>query len=128
MATTTDGRAGRFAFAGLDRALHERARLGVMVALADAKDGRRFVELKAACALTDGNLSRHLDVLEAAGLVEIWKGYDGQRPQTICRLTPGGRRRFRAYLRLLQGIVEGALTATAGRSGRRSPPAGFTRA
>src|SRR5689334_24606067 len=52
--------------------------------------------LKRLCALTDGNLSRHLDVLQEAGLVEAWRGTEGGRPQTLYRLTPEGRARFRS--------------------------------
>lgn len=43
------------------------------------------------CALTDGNLSRHLSVLEKAKMVGILKGHDRHRPQTICRITANGR-------------------------------------
>ena len=60
---------GRFAFDGLDRALHEKARLGILTALVAHHDGVKFGELRDQCALTDGNLSRHLDVLRDSGLV-----------------------------------------------------------
>ena len=66
--------AGRFAYEGLDRVLHEKARLGIMTSLVTRPDGVLFTELKRLCALTDGNLSRHLDVLQEAGLVEAWRG------------------------------------------------------
>src|ERR671939_2164448 len=89
-----DEQAGRFAYEGLDRVLHEKARLGIMTSLVTRPDGLLFGELKQLCALTDGNLSRHLDVLHEAGLVEVWKGFDGKRPQTLCRLSPQGRQRF----------------------------------
>ena len=49
--------------------------------------GLAFADLKQLCGLTDGNLSRHLQVLQEAGLVEITKGYEGNRPHTTCRLT-----------------------------------------
>ncbi len=97
---------GRFAYPGLDRVLHERARLGILAALASKREGRLFGELKDLCALTDGNLSRHLDVLAGAGLVLIRKAFDGRRPQTTCRLTGDGRRRFRAYLRELSKVLK----------------------
>ena len=57
-------------------------------------DGLAFAELKRLCDLTDGNLSRHLQVLQEAGLVAITKGYDGNRPHTTCRMTRAGRRRL----------------------------------
>jgi len=74
--------AGRYAYVGLDRVLHEKARLGVLTALVARPDGVAFTELVRLCALTDGNLSRHLDVLAEAGLVEVRKGYDRRRPLT----------------------------------------------
>ena len=100
---------GRYAYEGLDRVLHEKARLGIMTSLVTHPDGLLFGELKQLCALTDGNLSRHLDVLHKAGLVEIVKGYEGKRPQTTCRLTPTGRQRFREYLAHLERVIRDAL-------------------
>jgi len=93
---------GRFAYEGLDRVLHERARLGVMTSLLAHPQGIRFQELKRLCALTDGNLSRHLSVLHDAGIVHIAKAFEGRRPRTTCRLTAAGRRRFAAYLDQLE--------------------------
>lgn len=81
---------GRFAYEGLDRILHEKARLGLMTSLFSQTEGLLFNELKKLCSLTDGNLSRHIQVLHEAGLVEVWKGYENRRPQTLCRLTPEG--------------------------------------
>jgi len=118
--------AGRFAYEGLDRALHEKARLGVLTSLVAHPDGLRFSELRALCALTDGNLSRHLDVLREEGLVEMWKGHERRRPQTLVRMTPDGRRRFLAYLEELERVVRDALPKAAGTGARLRPlPAGW---
>src|SRR4051794_14027383 len=89
--------AGRFAYEGLDRAIHEKARLGILTSLATNPQGLLFGELKELCSLTDGNLSRHLKVLQDAGLAEVWKGFQHNRPQTLCRITPVGRQRFLEY-------------------------------
>jgi len=97
---------GRFSYDGLDRVLHEKARLGVLVSLSARPKGLLFGELKQLCALTDGNLSRHLDVLAEAGLIEIHKGYEGRRPQTRVTLTRQGRKRFLAYLAELERVVQ----------------------
>ena len=105
------GGPGRFAFDGLDRVLHEKARLGILTSLLAHRDGLVFNQLRDLCALTDGNLSRHLTTLQDAGLVEIWKGMKGKRPQTLARLTKDGRERFLGYLSLLESIVSGALSA-----------------
>jgi DNA-binding transcriptional ArsR family regulator len=100
---------GRFAYEGLDRVLHEKARLGIMTSLVARPEGLLFTELKRLCALTDGNLSRHIDVLQEAGLVHAWRGSDGGRPQTLYRLTTEGRARFVAYLEELEQVVRDAL-------------------
>jgi DNA-binding MarR family transcriptional regulator len=103
---------GRFAYAGLDRVIHERARLSVLTSLATNPKGLLFGDLKQLCALTDGNLSRHLDVLENEKMVEIIKGHDRNRPQTICRITASGRKRFVEYLSTLEQVVRDAAMAS----------------
>jgi DNA-binding transcriptional ArsR family regulator len=102
-------RPGRFAYEGLERVLHEKARLGIMTSLVMRPEGLLFSDLKKLCSLTDGNLSRHLDVLREAGLVEVWKGFENRRPQTLCRLSPEGRQRFQAYLEELEHVVRDAM-------------------
>jgi DNA-binding transcriptional ArsR family regulator len=97
-----------FAYEGLDRVMHEKARLGVLSSLIGHPKGLSFGDLKQLCGLTDGNLSRHLQVLQEAGLVEITKSFEGNRPQTTCRLTKAGRRRFLDYLALLEQVVRDA--------------------
>jgi DNA-binding transcriptional ArsR family regulator len=110
------GQPGRFAYEGLDRVLHEKARLGIMTSLVTRPEGLLFGELKRLCALTDGNLSRHLDVLHEAGLVELWKGFENRRPQTLCRLSTEGRQRFLAYLEELEHVIRDAMPKAARRS------------
>jgi DNA-binding MarR family transcriptional regulator len=105
---------GRFAYEGLERIFHEKARLGIMTSLVTNPRGVVFAELKELCHLTDGNLSRHLQILNEAGFVEIWKGYHKNRPQTLCRITEEGRIRFREYINVLETVVRDALTAAAG--------------
>jgi len=103
--------AGRFAYEGLDRVIHEKARLSVLTSLAAHPKGLVFGSLKQMCGLTDGNLSRHLSVLEEAHLIAIAKGYDRNRPQTICRITPQGRQRYLDYLKVLEQVVRDAAGA-----------------
>jgi DNA-binding MarR family transcriptional regulator len=99
---------GRFAYEGLDRVIHERARLSVLTSLITNPKGVSFNDLKQLCALTDGNLSRHLSVLEEANMVEIIRGHDRNRPQTVCRITPSGRSRYLEYLETLEQVVRDA--------------------
>jgi DNA-binding transcriptional ArsR family regulator len=107
-----------FSYDGLDRVIHEKARLGMLTSLMAHPKGLAFADLKQLCALTDGNLSRHLQVLQEAGLVEVIKGYEGNRPHTTCRLTRIGRRRFLDYLAVLERLVRDAASA----AGKEGPP------
>ena len=72
------------------------------------------------------NLSRHLDVLQEAGLVEAWRGTEGGRPQTLYRLSAEGRARFVAYLEELEQVVRDAMPKAQKRP-ERAPdlPPGF---
>jgi DNA-binding transcriptional ArsR family regulator len=105
---------GRFAYEGLDRVIHEKARLGVLTSLIAHPKGLLFGDLKQLCDMTDGNLSRHLQVLEEAGLIDIVKRFEGNRPQTICRITADGRKRFMRYLAVLEQVVRDAADAAKG--------------
>jgi DNA-binding MarR family transcriptional regulator len=104
---------GRFAYEGLDRLLHERARLGILTSLVSHPAGLLFNDLKALCKLTDGNLSRQIQSLQEAGLVEVWKGYKNNRPQTLCRISDAGRRRYMQYIEELERVVKDAAGAAA---------------
>jgi DNA-binding HxlR family transcriptional regulator len=103
---------GRFAYEGLDRVIHERARLSVLTSLVTNPKGLAFGDLKQLCALTDGNLSRHLRVLEKGKMVELVKKHDRSRPQTICRITASGRARYIEYLSTLEQVVRDAARVT----------------
>jgi DNA-binding HxlR family transcriptional regulator len=101
-----------FAYDGLSRIIHERARLGVLTCLVTHPKGLPFPQMKKLCALTDGNLNRHLQVLQDAQLVSLAKGPDRERPQTIYRITALGRKRYLEYLSVLeQVIIDGAPAA-----------------
>ena len=118
MPDTEAGDAGRFSYEGLDRVLHEKARLGILTALVTHPEGLSFSDLTRLCDLTDGNLSRHLDVLAEAGLVKITKGFEGRRPHTTCALTTQGRKRFREYLTQLEKVLHDAAAQEDGQAAK----------
>ena len=122
----SDAADGRFAYEGLDRVIHERARLSLLTSLVAHPKGLAFNDLKRLCALTDGNLARHLQVLEEAGLVAVLKDHDGSRPQTIGRITRLGRKRYLDYLAVLERVVRDA--AEADEAEDKAPPRGRLRA
>ncbi len=89
---------------GLNETVHQRHRLGILTITAEAKRAE-FGYLREALDLTPGNLSRHLTVLEDAGLVEVEKGYEGRRPRTWVRITRQGRSALAAELDTLAKLV-----------------------
>jgi len=119
--TASKARSGRFAYEGLQRVIHEKARLGIMTSLVAHPDGLLFSDLKELCALTDGNLNRHLDVLRKAELIEVWKRVQRKRPQTMCRVTALGRRRFLEYVGTLEKVVADAVGAAQTVSPEKAP-------
>lgn len=98
----------RFAYEGLDRVIHERARLSVLTSLMTHPNGLSFVELKQLCGLTDGNLARHLQVLEEDKMIHISKEEDRGRVQTTVCITASGRKRYVEYLAILEKVVRDA--------------------
>lgn len=106
--TTSEKNAAPFAYSGLERVFHERGRLAVCTCLIAHREGMRFAELQDACALTDGNLNRHLHTLTEVGVVTLVREQRGPRPVTIAKITPDGRERFLAYLDELEAVVRDA--------------------
>ncbi len=88
---------------GLDDTVHQRHRLGILTITAEAQAD--FGYLREVLGLTAGNLSRHLTVLEEAGMVEVRKGYEGRRPRTWVRITRQGRAALTAELAALTELV-----------------------
>jgi DNA-binding transcriptional ArsR family regulator len=89
----------------LDRAIHERVRLGIVSALA-VTDSLTFNELKELLGATDGNLSVHARKLEEAGYVTCRKRFEGRVPRTEYGLTAAGRRALEGYLAHMEALIE----------------------
>jgi DNA-binding MarR family transcriptional regulator len=89
---------------GIDETVHQRHRLGILTITAEAKRAE-FGYLREALGLTAGNLSRHLGVLEQAGLISVEKGYAGRRPRTWISITKPGRAALAAEIRTLTALV-----------------------
>jgi DNA-binding MarR family transcriptional regulator len=89
---------------GIDETVHQRHRLGILTVTAEAQRAE-FCYLREALGLTPGNLSKHLTVLEEAGMVEVEKGYTGRRPRTWVRITARGRAALAAELAALTELL-----------------------
>lgn len=89
----------------LKKLFHEPARLAILTTLLDAPRGIPFTRLRDACQLTDGNLSRHLKMLENAGVAVIEKTFVGVKPRTTIFLSQTGQQRFLDYLEALENVL-----------------------
>lgn len=91
--------------AGLDRMIHEPARM-VIVTILSSVEKADFLFLLRQTGLTKGNLSAHLARLEAAGYIEVEKTYRGKVPQTLIALSSAGKEAFETYRRQLRAFVD----------------------
>jgi DNA-binding MarR family transcriptional regulator len=89
----------------IDRLLHEPARLQTLVQLA-AVSRADFTWLLNQTGLTRGNLSVQMSKLAEAGVVEVEKRFNNNRPQTLYSLTPAGRKALMAYKQVMQQLLE----------------------
>ena len=90
----------------LDEIVHQPVRFSVVAALA-AADQAEFGFVRDALGVSDSVLSKQVSVLEAAGYVDVRKGYVGKRPRTWLKLTDAGRQAFTAHVATLQEIAAG---------------------
>lgn len=95
--------------AGLDKLIHEPARLAIMTALS-ACQSADFTFLQQLTGLTKGNLSSHLSKLEEGALVTIEKRFVGKTPNTLVSLTPAGKEAIEHHWQLLEQLRHGANT------------------
>jgi DNA-binding MarR family transcriptional regulator len=101
----------------LDPAIHQPARLGILTAACETKR-IDFVSLRNLLDLTDGNLSRHLATLEAAGYVKLDKSFENRKPRTWISATRAGRTALMDEIEALREIV-----ARSGRANTNRRPA-----
>ena len=90
--------------AGIDRLIHEPARLMIMAYLY-VVESADFLFLMRQAGLTAGNLSSHTSKLEAAGYIEVVKEFVDRKPHTMLRLTGAGRDAFREYRKSMMRML-----------------------
>lgn len=89
----------------IDDTVHQRVRLGILALLSPVRSCD-FVYLRDEMEATDGNLSRHLSVLEEAGYVKVEKGYVGRKPRTSVRITNQGRKALGDEVAALKQLID----------------------
>ena len=95
----------------LEKIFHEPSRLSIMSSLCAADKGLSFTELKDLCGLTDGNLNRHLKVLEEAKAIRVEKSFVDNKPRTTVYVSKTGLKRFNEYLLALSDVLTAAKKA-----------------
>ena len=88
-------------FKKLDPLLHSELRLAVMSVLVNLEEAD-FVYLREATGATAGTLSVQIDKLTAAQYISVEKGFNGKKPQTLCKITPVGLKAFEDYVDALK--------------------------
>ena len=88
----------------LDDTVHQRVRLGILAVLTETKQAD-FAFVRDALDLTDGNLSRHIAVLEDAGLVTVDKRIEGRRTRTWVSATKAGRGALAEEIKALSALI-----------------------
>jgi DNA-binding MarR family transcriptional regulator len=89
----------------LNKAFHQKARLGIMSILMVMEEVE-FNYLKERLKLSDGNLSTHLSILEQEKYIKIKKKFVKKRPKTLCQLNEKGRQAFVEYIDSLEKIIK----------------------
>ena len=92
----------------LEKLFHEPKRLLIMSQLCASYHPLTFNELKELCDASDGNLHRHIKVLEDNGMVEVEKSFVDRKPLTTIALSAKGVERFEMYIKKLESVVVSA--------------------
>ena len=107
MPEASDKAAAKSGLQSLSDVVHQRSRLAVLATLYEVRQAE-FSFLSKVTGLTAGNLSRHLQVLEDGGLIDVHKGFVGRRPCTVLELTREGVAAFEHEVSVLRDLVEAA--------------------
>jgi DNA-binding MarR family transcriptional regulator len=91
-------------FKELDPVLHSQLRLAV-VSLLMGVESAEFTFIREQTGATSGNLSVQITKLKEAGYIEVTKSFNNNYPQTLCRITPEGRRKFIEYVNTLKDYL-----------------------
>ena len=87
-------------FRELDPLLHSQLRLAIMSILISV-DSADFIYLREKTGATAGNLSVQIGRLKDAGYISVSKSFGESYPQTMCRITELGRKKFAEYVAAL---------------------------
>ncbi|HEX2967794.1 MAG TPA: transcriptional regulator [Bacteroidales bacterium] len=92
-------------FKDLDPILHSQLRLAIMSLLMGVESAE-FSWLKEKTASTAGNLSVQITRLKDAGYINVTKKFRDNYPQTLCKITELGRKKFDEYVRSIKDYLD----------------------
>lgn len=88
----------------LDPLLHSPLRLAV-ISLLISTDAAEFTYIREQTGATAGNLSIQITKLKEAGYIDVTKKFNKNYPQTLCKITDLGRRKFAEYVNDLKDYL-----------------------
>lgn len=88
-----------------DKAFENRIRLQIMSVLV-ANENYDFNSLKELLVVTDGNLASHLKALEKEQYINIYKSFQGKKPNTTYTASETGRTAFKKHLEALEKLIK----------------------
>jgi DNA-binding MarR family transcriptional regulator len=91
-------------FRPLDPVLHSQLRLAVISILMNTETAE-FTFIREQTGATAGNLSVQINKLKDEGYITVEKRFHKNYPQTICRISPLGRKRFEEYVSNLADYI-----------------------
>jgi DNA-binding transcriptional ArsR family regulator len=89
--------------AGLDKLIHEPARLAIMTVLATSESAD-FLALQRLTGLTSGNLSVHLSKLLEGELITFDRQFVGKKPKTRIKITKKGQKALERHWSQLESF------------------------
>ena len=92
-------------FKELDPILHSQLRLAV-VSLLVSIEAAEFTYIRDQTGATAGNLSIQITKLKEAGYIKVTKKFRNNYPQTLCRITPLGQKKFSDYVKDLNDYLK----------------------
>ena len=93
--------------AGLNKIIHERARLLILTYLASTeKKEVSFNEIQESLDFSSGNLSVQLRKLQQADYIDIQKSFKDNKPHTTVSITHQGTDALNQYVAEMENIIQ----------------------
>ena len=89
----------------INKLVHEPARLLILAQLY-VVESVDFIYLLQKTGMTQGNLSSHLNKLEAAECITVTKEFVGKKPHTLLTMTDNGKIAFQNYIISMKYLLE----------------------